>query len=83
MDIVSLVIFLVIGALAGWIAGTIMKGRGFGLLGNVVVGIVGAILGGVLFGVFGIATGGLIGSLTTAVVGAVVLLFVVGLFKKA
>ncbi len=83
MDITSLVIFLVIGALAGWIAGTIMKGRGFGLLGNIVVGIVGATLGGVLFGAFSIATGGLIGSLITAVVGAVVLLFVVGLIKKA
>ena len=63
MDITSLVIFLVIGALAGWIAGTIMKGRGFGLLGNVIVGIVGAILGGVVFGVLDIAMGGLIGSL--------------------
>ncbi len=76
--------FLVFGAVAGWIASTLMKGRGFGLLGNIIVGIVGAMVGGWLSTVTGItAGGGLVGSLITAVVGAMVLLFVVGLIKKA
>ena len=83
MDIQSLIIFLVLGAVAGWLAGLIMKGRGFGLLGNIIVGIIGAVLGGYLFGALGLAAGGLIGSLITAVIGAVVLLFLISLIKKA
>jgi len=83
MVITSLIIFLAIGALAGWLAGVIMKGRGFGLLGNIVVGIVGAVLGGFLFGFLGIFAGVLIGSLITATVGAIVFLFIAGLIKKA
>ena len=79
----NLVLFLVVGALAGWLAGQIMKGRGFGLLGNIVIGIVGAYIGGNLLGWLGMSMGGgLIGSLITAVIGAVVLLFIVGLIKK-
>ena len=76
------ILWLLIGAVAGWIAGLIMKGGGFGLLGNIVVGIVGGLLGGFLFGLLGFSSGGLIGSLITAVVGAVVLLWIVGLVKK-
>jgi len=83
MDITSLIIFLAIGALAGWLAGTIMKGKGFGVLGNIVVGIIGALLGGFLFGLLGIKAGGLIGAIITATVGAIVLLYVVSLVKKA
>jgi uncharacterized membrane protein YeaQ/YmgE (transglycosylase-associated protein family) len=83
VEVQSLVIFLVIGAVAGWIAGLLMRGGGFGLLGNIVVGIIGALIGGFLFGLLGISAGGLAGSLVTAVVGAAVLLFLVGLFKKA
>jgi uncharacterized membrane protein YeaQ/YmgE (transglycosylase-associated protein family) len=80
----SLIAFLLIGAVAGWLAGLLMRGGGFGLLGNIVVGIVGAFIGGFLFGLVGLSAGsGLIGSLITAVVGAAVLLFVVGLIKKA
>ena len=82
MDVQSLIIFLAIGAVAGWLAGLIMKGRGFGLLGNILVGIIGALVGGFLFGELGIA-GGLIGSLGTAVLGAVILLFLISLIKKA
>ena len=82
MDITSLLIFLAIGAVSGWLAGTIMKGGGFGLLGNMVVGIIGAVVGGFLFSLLGISASGLIGSIITATVGAVALLFVVGLFKK-
>jgi len=84
LDITSLILFLAIGALAGWIAGTLMRGGGFGLLGNMVVGVIGALVGGVLFSMLGISTNdGLVGPLITAVVGAVVLLYLVRLFKKA
>jgi len=83
VDVQSLIIFLAIGAVAGWLAGLIMKGRGFGLLGNIIVGIIGAVVGGFLFGLLGLAAGGLIGSIVTATAGAVVLLFLIGLIKKA
>ena len=82
MDTNSIIVILLIGALAGWLAGNIMKGKGFGAIGNIVVGIVGAALGGFLFNLFGISVGGLIGSLITATVGAIALLFVVSLIKK-
>ena len=82
MDLTGLVIFLAIGAVAGWLAGKLMKGGGFGLLGNIVVGIVGAVIGGVMFGLLGISTSGLIGSVITATAGAVLLLFIVDLIKK-
>ena len=78
----NFLLWIVIGAVAGWIAGRIMQGGGFGILGNIMVGIIGSILGGWAFGVFGIAWGGIIGSLVTAVVGAVILLWIVGLIKK-
>ena len=75
--------FLLFGAVAGWIASILMKGSGFGLIGNIVIGIIGSMLGGWLSTVTGIsAGGGLAGSLVTAVVGAVVLLFGVSLIKK-
>jgi uncharacterized membrane protein YeaQ/YmgE (transglycosylase-associated protein family) len=74
--------FLIIGAVAGWLAGKIMKGRGFGLLGNLVIGIVGAFIGGFLFRLVGLAAYGLFGSLIMALVGAIVLLWIVGLIKK-
>lgn len=80
----NLILFLIIGAIAGWIAGKLLRGGGYGLLGNLVVGIVGAVIGGHLFSYLGVsAGGGLIGSLVTAVIGALVLLFIVGLIKKA
>lgn len=83
MDLTGLVIFLVIGAVAGWLAGTLMKGGGFGLLGNIVVGIIGSVVGGFVFGLLGISAGGIIGSIVTATVGAALLLFVVSIIKKA
>jgi uncharacterized membrane protein YeaQ/YmgE (transglycosylase-associated protein family) len=83
MDLTSLLIFLAIGAVAGWLAGVILKGAGFGLLVNIVVGILGAIVGGFAFGLLGISAGGILGSIITATVGAVLLLFIVGLIKKA
>lgn len=76
----SLLWFLIIGLVAGWIAGELMRGDGFGLVGNIVVGVIGALVGGYLFDMLGIGTYGLIGSLITATVGAVVLLFLLNLF---
>lgn len=83
MDITSLLIFLAIGAVAGWLAGALMSGGGFGLLGDIVVGIIGALIGGVLFGALGISAGGLVGAIVTATVGAMVLIFILRLVKRA
>jgi len=83
MSLTGLVIFLAIGAVAGWLAGTLMKGGGFGLLGNIIVGIIGAVLGGFVFGLLGITTEGMVGSIITATVGAVILIFAARIIKKA
>ena len=82
MDIQGLIIFLAIGAVAGWQEGTLMKGGGFCLLGNIIVGIIGHVVGGFVFSLLGISAGGLIGSVITATAGAAILLFVVGQIKK-
>ena len=66
--------FLLIGLSAGWLAGRLMKGGGYGLFGDLALGVIGALLGGWIFGLLGIAAGGLLGALVTAVVGAVVLI---------
>ena len=63
--------YIIIGIVAGFLAGKIMRGGGFGLLINLVVGIIGGLLGGWVFGLLGIAAGGILGSLITSVVGAV------------
>ena len=83
MNLQALIIVLVIGGIAGWLAGVVMKGRGFGLLGDVVIGIVGAFLGSFLLGLLGVAFYGLFGVLLTAFIGAVVLLLLARLIKKA
>lgn len=83
MDITELLIFLAIGAVAGWLAGTLMKGGGFGLLGNIVIGVIGAFLGGFVFSFLGISAGGLIGSIATATAGAALLLLIIGILKRA
>jgi uncharacterized membrane protein YeaQ/YmgE (transglycosylase-associated protein family) len=76
--------FILIGLIAGWLAGQIMKGGGFGVVGDIVVGVVGALLGGYLFGALGIsAGGGLLGSIIVATIGAVVLIFILRLVKRA
>jgi uncharacterized membrane protein YeaQ/YmgE (transglycosylase-associated protein family) len=82
VGILSLILFLAIGLLAGWLAGNIMKGRGFGLLGNLAVGVIGSFVGGLLFRLIGLGPTNIVGSLIAAVVGAVVLLYLVGLLKK-
>jgi uncharacterized membrane protein YeaQ/YmgE (transglycosylase-associated protein family) len=77
----ELIWFLIIGAIAGWLAGQFMKGSGFGLLGDIVVGVIGAFLGGYLFRLAGVSLGGgLIGAIVVAFIGAIVLLFLVRLF---
>jgi len=84
MNLQELVIFLAIGAVAGWLAGMLMKKGGFGLIGNIVVGILGAIVGGFVFDFLGIRIGGdIVGSIITSTAGAVLLLFAVGVIKKA
>jgi uncharacterized membrane protein YeaQ/YmgE (transglycosylase-associated protein family) len=83
MDIQTILIIVAIGAVAGWLAGVIMSGSGFGLLGDIVIGIIGAVVGGFLFGLLGFAAIGLIGQIISATVGAVVLIFVLRLMKKA
>jgi len=80
----GIIAWLIIGAIAGWLAGTLMKGGGFGLIGDIVVGIVGAFIGGWLAGVLGIGIGGgLIASIITATAGAIVLILLLRLIKRA
>ena len=84
MEIQSLIVFLVIGAVAGWLAGQIVRGMGFGLIGNIVVGIVGAFIAGWLLPQVGIAIGGgIIAAIVNALIGAVILLVILGLIKRA
>lgn len=74
--------FILIGLVAGWLGGLIVKGSGSGLLLNIVIGIVGAVLGGWIFSLMGIASTGRWGSFITALVGAIVLLLIVSLFTR-
>lgn len=84
MGVETLIIFLVVGAIAGWLAGQIVKGHGFGLIGNIVVGIVGAFLAGWLLPMVGLAIGGgIVAAIINALIGAVILLFLIGLIKRA
>jgi uncharacterized membrane protein YeaQ/YmgE (transglycosylase-associated protein family) len=79
----SLLVFLIIGVVAGFLAGKIMKGGGFGLLGDLVVGVIGAFIGGWAFGLLGLFPAGIVGTLITATIGAVILLWLIRLVKKA
>jgi uncharacterized membrane protein YeaQ/YmgE (transglycosylase-associated protein family) len=84
MTIEALIIILIIGAIAGWLAGLIVQGIGFGLIGNIIVGIVGAFIADWLLPRIGIVIGGgVVASIINATIGAVVLLVIVGLFKRA
>jgi uncharacterized membrane protein YeaQ/YmgE (transglycosylase-associated protein family) len=74
--------FILVGLIAGWLAGMLVKGGGFGIVGDIVIGILGALVGGFLFGVLGFSWGGLLGSIVVATVGAVVLIFVLRLIKR-
>ena len=82
----GLIIFLLIGAIAGWLAGLIVRGFGFGLLGNIVVGIIGAFLAGWLLPRLGVSfmlVSPLVTSIVYAMIGAIVLLVLIGLIKRA
>jgi uncharacterized membrane protein YeaQ/YmgE (transglycosylase-associated protein family) len=84
MTIESLLIFLLIGAIAGWLAGVIVKGFGFGLVGNIVVGIVGAFVAGLIFPAIGFGLGGgILASILHATIGAVILLVIIRVLKRA
>ncbi|WP_353483091.1 GlsB/YeaQ/YmgE family stress response membrane protein [Haliscomenobacter sp.] len=80
----SIVYILIIGAVSGWLAGQIMKGGGYGLLGNIILGIVGSIVGGWALGLVGVSLhigSVLVSQIVQSVIGAVVVIFVAGLFK--
>jgi uncharacterized membrane protein YeaQ/YmgE (transglycosylase-associated protein family) len=82
----GLIIFLLIGAIAGWLAGLIVRGFGFGLLGNIVVGIIGALLAGWLLPMLGVGFSlgsPIVTSIVYAMIGAIVLLVLIGLIKRA
>jgi uncharacterized membrane protein YeaQ/YmgE (transglycosylase-associated protein family) len=79
----NLIWFLLIGLAAGFLASKMMRGKGYGLIGDLVIGIVGAFLGGWIFGLLHISAGGLIGLLVTAFVGAVVLIWLLRLARRA
>ncbi len=83
LEPMSLIGWLLIGAIAGWLAGKIVEGGGFGLVGNLVIGILGACIGGYLLPQLGIIPASTLGNLIAATVGAVVLLVVLGLLKRA
>ncbi|MDQ2954507.1 MAG: GlsB/YeaQ/YmgE family stress response membrane protein [Pseudomonadota bacterium] len=83
MGIESIIVWLIVGAIAGWLAGIIVTGYGFGLIGNIVVGIVGAVIAGLLLPRLGLGLpAGIVGSIIYAVIGAVILLVIIGLFRR-
>jgi len=83
MGLEALIIILIVGAVAGWLAGLIVKGVGFGLLGNIVVGIVGAFIANWLLPKIGLVIGGgMVASIINATIGAVILLVIIGLIKR-
>ncbi|HTO40861.1 MAG TPA: GlsB/YeaQ/YmgE family stress response membrane protein [Rhizomicrobium sp.] len=84
MDTHGIIIWLIIGAVAGWLAGMLVKGGGYGIVGDIIVGIIGAFIGGWLAGALGISVGGgILASIVTATLGAVVLLFILRMVKRA
>jgi uncharacterized membrane protein YeaQ/YmgE (transglycosylase-associated protein family) len=84
MEIQSIIIWLIVGAIAGWLAGMVVKGGGFGLVGDIVVGIIGAVIAGWLLPYLGIALGsGIVAAIIDAFIGAVILLVIVKLIKRA
>lgn len=84
MGIDSLIVFLIVGAVAGWLAGLLVKGYGFGLIGNIVVGIVGALVAGWLFPTIGISIGsGVVSAIIHSTIGAVILLVLIRLVRQA
>jgi uncharacterized membrane protein YeaQ/YmgE (transglycosylase-associated protein family) len=84
MAVETLIVWLIVGGIAGWLAGIIVKGYGFGLVGNIIIGIVGAFIAGLLFPRLGITLGaGIVGAIIHAMIGAVILLVIIGLVRRA
>lgn len=83
MALESIIIILVIGAVAGWLAGQVVRGFGFGLVGNIIVGIVGALIAGWLLPGLNLGLTGIVGSIIYAAIGAIILLVIIGLIKRA
>ena len=84
MPIESLIVWLIVGALAGWLAGVVVKGYGFGLIGNIVVGIVGAFIAGWLLPRLGLGLpAGIVGAIIYSAIGAIILLLIIGLIRRA
>jgi uncharacterized membrane protein YeaQ/YmgE (transglycosylase-associated protein family) len=85
MTLLSIITFLIIGGIAGWLAGLLIKGRGFGIIGDIIVGIIGAFIGGfvlIFFGLAGLFGAGIISAIVVAFIGAVILLSIIKLVKK-
>ncbi len=82
IDLQSLIILLIIGAIAGWLAGMVVKGYGFGLIGNIVVGVVGAFIGQWLFPMLGFWGADIVGLIISATLGAIILLIIIGLARR-
>jgi len=78
----SIIAWIVVGGFAGWVAGLLVEGYGFGLIGNVVIGILGASLAGVLMSMLGFYTHSIIGNLSAATIGALLLLGLIGLVRR-
>lgn len=84
MDLISILVFLIIGAIAGWLAGLIVRGGGMGLIGDILIGVVGAFVAGAIFPRLGVNLGGgVLGAILGATVGAVILLLIVRVVRRA
>ena len=80
----SLIIFVIVGVVAGWLAGQVMRGGGFGLIGDLIVGVVGAVIAGLLFPMLGVSLGsGIVAAIISSAIGAIILLAVVRLVRRA
>lgn len=78
----SLVVWLLIGLIAGWLAGSVTRGAGFGVIGNIVVGMIGAVVGGFVFNALGVDAGGFIGEVVQAFIGALVFLALLSVVRR-
>ena len=84
MTVESLIIFVVVGVVAGWLAGQVMRGGGFGLVGDLIVGVVGAVIAGLLFPMLGVSLGGgIVAAIISSAIGAIILLAIVRLVRRA
>jgi len=83
VNTVRILLWIISGIVAGWLTGLVMKGRGYGLLGNLIIGLLGGIIGGWLFSLFGLAATSWLAEIAVALVGGVVLVAVVRLLRRA